>query len=63
MPVTGALRVRSATAGDLPAIVAIYNAVAAGLEELGIRRRHGRLDGRWKEWVLVEWLLGDAAGS
>ena len=35
--------------------------VAAGFEEVGIQRRHGRLDGRWKDCVLVERLLGDAA--
>jgi phosphinothricin acetyltransferase len=35
--------------------------VAAGFEEVGIQRRHGRLDGRWKDCVLVERLLGEAA--
>jgi len=35
--------------------------VAAGFEEVGIQRRHGRLDGHWKDCVLVERLLGDAA--
>jgi L-amino acid N-acyltransferase YncA len=35
--------------------------VAAGFHEVGIQRRHGRLDGRWKDCVLVERLLGDAA--
>jgi len=35
--------------------------VAAGFEEIGIQRRHGRLDGEWKDCVLVERLLGDAA--
>jgi L-amino acid N-acyltransferase YncA len=34
---------------------------AAGFEEVGIQRRHGRLDGEWKDCVLVERLLGDAA--
>src|SRR5439155_3746860 len=34
---------------------------AAGFEEVGIQRRHGRLDGAWKDCVLVERLLGDAA--
>lgn len=34
---------------------------AAGFEEVGIQRRHGRLDGRWKDCVLVERLLGSAA--
>jgi L-amino acid N-acyltransferase YncA len=34
---------------------------AAGFVEVGIQRRHGRLDGRWKDCVLVERLLGEAA--
>jgi phosphinothricin acetyltransferase len=34
---------------------------AAGFEEVGIQRRHGRLDGTWKDCVLVERLLGEAA--
>jgi phosphinothricin acetyltransferase len=35
--------------------------VAAGFREVGVQRRHGRLDGRWIDCVLVERLLGDAA--
>jgi L-amino acid N-acyltransferase YncA len=35
--------------------------VAAGFEEVGVQRRHGRLDGQWKDCVLVERLLGEAA--
>jgi L-amino acid N-acyltransferase YncA len=35
--------------------------LAAGFREVGVQRRHGRLDGRWKDCVLVERLLGDAA--
>jgi phosphinothricin acetyltransferase len=34
---------------------------AAGFEEVGIQRRHGRLDGEWRDCVLVERLLGPAA--
>jgi L-amino acid N-acyltransferase YncA len=34
--------------------------LAAGFEEVGVQRRHGRLDGRWKDCVLVERLLGEA---
>jgi L-amino acid N-acyltransferase YncA len=34
---------------------------AAGFVEVGVQRRHGRLDGEWKDCVLVERLLGDAA--
>jgi L-amino acid N-acyltransferase YncA len=33
---------------------------AAGFEEVGVQRRHGRLDGEWRDCVLVERLLGDA---
>jgi phosphinothricin acetyltransferase len=36
---------------------------AAGFEEVGVQRRHGRLDGQWKDCVLVEKLLGAAAGA
>jgi phosphinothricin acetyltransferase len=36
---------------------------AAGFTEVGIQRRHGRLDGEWKDCVLVERLLGEAAGG
>ena len=34
---------------------------AAGFVEVGVQRRHGRLDGEWKDCVLVERLLGEAA--
>jgi phosphinothricin acetyltransferase len=34
---------------------------AAGFQEVGIQRRHGRLDGQWKDCVLLERLLGPAA--
>jgi phosphinothricin acetyltransferase len=34
---------------------------AAHFEEVGVQRRHGRLDGEWKDCVLVERLLGEAA--
>ncbi|MGD0197382.1 MAG: arsinothricin resistance N-acetyltransferase ArsN1 family A [Solirubrobacteraceae bacterium] len=34
---------------------------AAGFDEVGIQRRHGKLDGQWKDCVLVERLLGPAA--
>jgi L-amino acid N-acyltransferase YncA len=34
---------------------------AAGFVEVGVKRRHGRLDGEWKDCVLVERLLGEAA--
>ena len=34
---------------------------AAGFAEVGVQRRHGRLDDEWKDCVLVERLLGPAA--
>lgn len=34
---------------------------ACGYEEVGVHRRHGRLDGEWRDVVVVERLLGDAA--
>lgn len=34
---------------------------AAGFREVGTYRRHGRLDGQWRDCVIVERLLGDAA--
>ena len=34
---------------------------AAGFREVGVQLRHGRLDGEWKDCVLVERLLGEAA--
>jgi phosphinothricin acetyltransferase len=34
---------------------------AAGFCEVGVQLRHGRLDGEWKDCVLVERLLGPAA--
>jgi L-amino acid N-acyltransferase YncA len=36
---------------------------AAGFEVVGVQRRHGRLDGEWKDVVLVERLLGEAAAA
>ena len=35
---------------------------AAGFVEVGVQRRHGRLEGEWKDCVLVERLIGEAAG-
>ncbi|MCW2966898.1 MAG: N-acetyltransferase [Solirubrobacteraceae bacterium] len=34
---------------------------AAGFHEVGVQRRHGRLDGRWRDVILVERLIGPAA--
>src|SRR5215211_3092347 len=33
---------------------------ACGWREVGVHRRHGRLDGEWKDVLVVERLLGDA---
>jgi L-amino acid N-acyltransferase YncA len=34
-----------------------------GFREVGVHRRHGRLDGEWRDVLLVERLLGDAANA
>ena len=34
---------------------------ACGFREVGVHRRHGKLDGAWKDTVVVELLLGEAA--
>jgi L-amino acid N-acyltransferase YncA len=34
---------------------------ACGWREVGVHRRHGRLDGEWKDVTVVERLLGEAA--
>jgi L-amino acid N-acyltransferase YncA len=34
---------------------------AAGFDVVGVQRRHGRLDGEWRDCVLMERLLGEAA--
>ena len=34
-----------------------------GFEEIGIHRRHGQLDGRWRDCVVVERLLDTDAGE
>lgn len=34
---------------------------AVGFREVGVYRRHGRLDGEWRDCVIVERLLGEAA--
>jgi L-amino acid N-acyltransferase YncA len=46
---------------DNPASLAAHR--AAGFEEVGTQRRHGKLDGTWKDCVLVERLLAEAASS
>lgn len=37
--------------------------LAAGFEEVGVQRFHGRLGGEWRDCVLVERLLGEAAAA
>ena len=32
-----------------------------GFRKVGIYRRHGKLDGQWRDCVIVEMLLGEAA--
>jgi len=32
-----------------------------GFREIGLHRRHARLDGEWRDVVVVERLLGEAA--
>jgi L-amino acid N-acyltransferase YncA len=32
-----------------------------GFQEIGVYRRHGKLDGEWRDCVIVEKLLGEAA--
>jgi phosphinothricin acetyltransferase len=34
-----------------------------GFREVGVYHRHGKLDGQWRDCVIVEKLLGDAAES
>ena len=36
---------------------------ALGFREVGFYRRHGKLDGVWRDVVIVERLLGEAAGD
>ena len=35
----------------------------AGFERVGVQRRHGKLDGTWKDCVLLERVLGEAAAT
>ena len=34
-----------------------------GFEEIGIHRRHGQLDGRWRDCLVVERLLNKGASG
>jgi phosphinothricin acetyltransferase len=57
----GLHKLTSRVFADNPASLAVHR--AAGFEAVGVQRRHGRLDGRWKDCVLVELLLGEASGE
>ena len=41
----------------------IRMAASCGFRDVGIHRCHGRLDGRWRDVLLIERLLGDAEGA
>jgi L-amino acid N-acyltransferase YncA len=43
---------------NAPSLALVAN---CGWREVGVHRRHGRLDGEWKDVVVVERLLSDAA--
>jgi len=55
----GLYKLTSRIFSDNAASIAAHE--AAGFVVVGVQRRHGRLDGEWKDCVLVERLLGDAA--
>jgi L-amino acid N-acyltransferase YncA len=55
----GLYKLTSRVFADNAASIAAH--VAAGFDVVGVQRRHVRLDGEWKDCVLVERLLGDAA--
>ena len=44
--------------GNVPSIALVRE---CGFSEVGVHRRHGRLDGRWLDVLMVERLLGEAA--
>jgi L-amino acid N-acyltransferase YncA len=56
---TGYYKLTSRVFTDNAASIAVHQ--AAGFERVGVQRRHGRLDGEWKDCVLLERLLGEAA--
>lgn len=55
----GLYKLTSRIFGDNAASLAAHR--AAGFREVGVQARHGRLDGQWKDCILVERLLGEAA--
>lgn len=67
------MTVRLATLADAPAIarihsqgieerIATFETEPRTAEQVGVYRRHGQLDGQWRDCVVVERLLG-AAGD
>lgn len=56
----GLHKLTSRVFADNAASLAAHEAV--GFEAIGTHRRHARLDGQWKDCVIVELLLGDAGG-
>lgn len=64
-----ALAEQSAARGDWKLLGRVFAAnaasralmAAAGFREVGVHRRHGRLDDEWRDVVLVKRLIGDAA--
>ncbi len=59
MPAPNGAAVRAATLADAEAICGIYNAVVerCGFSSVGLHRRHGQLDGAWRDVLVVERLL------
>ena len=65
-----AVEIRPGASTDAGAIADIHNqgiaersalARRCGFREVGVYESHGRLDGEWKDLLIVERLLGDAA--
>ena len=57
----GAATTSSPAASSRPTRPASNLHRAAGFREVGVQRHHGQLDGEWKDTMLVERLLGEAA--
>lgn len=65
------LELATQTAGGYKLIAKIFDTngpslslfESAGYERVGIHRRHGRLDGEWRDVVVLEKLLGEAAAD
>jgi phosphinothricin acetyltransferase len=56
---TGLYKLTSRIFSTNAASIAVHQ--ASGFTIVGVQRRHGRLDGVWRDCVLVERLLGEAA--